>query len=222
MLASTRSTMKFFAPYDKTSLRSKRKEAYPLLFRPTKQPLTNTSASRKAPSNSTQMRRPWSLCGTSNSRRYQPTLVSGKRRPSGLYPCERNWLSADPLSSCSNGSSTAQSCGRSSERHLESSKPAFAILKSPVLEKSLCPKPNPRSFEGSVECPNVNFQPKSNRSCSRGAIATSDGLEISSSSLPGNSTLWSNLVCASNEEADRATPEAISSRRVNAVISNLH
>src|SRR6185437_15132428 len=106
-----------------------------------------------------------SLSGISNVRRYQPTLVSGYFLPSGLYPCLCRLLSL------TKGNSTAQSCGRSSARHFESSNFAVENLKSPDFEKSLWSAPKSRSRPGSSPLPKVNFHPKSISRRSRGATA---------------------------------------------------
>src|ERR1017187_10339848 len=123
-------------------------------------------ALRKIPSNSTEMRRPASLAGSTNSRRYHPILVSGYSRPSGLAPCPIK------VRSLTNGSSTAQSCGRSTLRHAESSnRGAAGPPAEPALAKVPVPRslPKPKSLSGSLALPSAKRQPKSSSNRSRGA-----------------------------------------------------
>ena len=70
-------------------------------------------------SNSSAIRRPRSAAGISKARRHQPTLFSRKARPNAL----ESWFVS---TRSSKGSSTAQSCGRSTTRQARSSKRPFA------------------------------------------------------------------------------------------------
>ena len=84
------------------------------------------------PSNSTEMRRPASLAGSTNSRRYQPMLVSGYSRPRGFAP----WPTREGLLSMK-GRSIAQSWGRSIFCHADASKRGEAgPFTCPALAKS--------------------------------------------------------------------------------------
>src|ERR1035441_5572774 len=97
--------------------------------------------SRYTPSNSSDMRRPRPDAGRSKTRRYQPILVAGKARPRGCEP----WSVSERL--FSNGSSMAQSWGRSSLRQPLSSKLARAAgTVLPDLAKVPPPLPQPKSW----------------------------------------------------------------------------
>src|SRR5664279_4791607 len=119
-------------------------------------PLTHTVASRNTPSNVSQMRLPSSCLDNSNVRRYQAMLFVGYFTPSVLKP----WL---PSAAQSNGSSTAQSCGRLTVRQKESENFSDAGPE-PVPEFSRC------SASGQSS-PRWNFHPASSERCSRGESA---------------------------------------------------
>ena len=78
------------------------------------------------------------------------TSLRWSRDSVGPAACSRGMFCS---SSCTNGNSTAQSCGRFRARHLESSNLAVANQNSPDLAKSPWPMPKPRSRSGSVACP---------------------------------------------------------------------
>jgi hypothetical protein len=112
-VASTRTVTTFLPPQFATSVMSYLKPLYPPSWCPTNHPLTITVQSRYTPSNSSQSLLPASDAGRSKVRRYHPVLFCGKPSPMALNPWE-------PSAVRSNGSSIAQSCGRSTRRQLAS------------------------------------------------------------------------------------------------------
>ena len=99
-------------------------------------------------------------------------------------------------------------------RHFESSNLALANSKSPVLEKSPWPRPKFRSRAGSVAWPKINFQPKSKSSCSRGAMAGDAAADPDGGASAIMPAARAHAERVSAEEAVRARPEEIRSRRV--------